>query len=149
MKHVIALGLALVLNASANLLMKAGMIRVQADGGLLSRGLPAAVVTVLTSPILVIGLACFALNAAFYMFALQSPALKISIAYPVMVGGGYAIIAVVAYGWLGERMTPGQWVGVLLVLAGVITIALRTPPEAQAPPEDSAGVMDSGEPLGP
>ena len=127
MKYVIALVTALLLNASANLMMKAGMTRVQAHGGLLADGLASAVRTVLTSPLLVVGLVCFALNAACYMFALQSHALKISLAYPVMVGGGYAIIATVAYIWLGERMTVSQWVGVALVLIGVFTIAVRTP----------------------
>ena len=129
MKYLIALAIALLLNASANLMMKAGMIRVQEGGGLLAGGLPAAVRTVLTSPVLMVGLVCFALNAACYMFALQSQALKISLAYPVMVGGGYAIIATIAYFWLDERMTVGQWVGVVLILAGVLTIAVRTPTE--------------------
>ena len=129
MKYLIALAVALLLNASANLMMKAGMIRVQDGGGLLAGGLPAAVRTVLTSPVLMVGLVCFALNAACYMFALQSQALKISLAYPVMVGGGYAIIATIAYFWLNERMTVGQWVGVVLILAGVLTIAVRTPTE--------------------
>ena len=129
MKYLIALAVALLLNASANLMMKAGMIRVQDGGGLLAGGLPAAVRTVLTSPVLMVGLVCFALNAACYMFALQSQALKISLAYPVMVGGGYAIIATIAYFWLDERMTVGQWVGVVLILAGVLTIAVRTPTE--------------------
>ena len=126
MKHVVALVTALLLNAAANLMMKAGMTRVEAAGGLLREGLPAGVRTVLLSPILMVGLVCFALNACFYMFALQSPMLKISLAYPVMVGGGYAIIAVVAYFALGDRMTVGQWIGVLLILAGVFVIAVRT-----------------------
>ena len=136
MKYVVALITALALNAAANLMMKAGMTRVEATGGLLQDGLPAAVRTVVLSPILMVGLICFALNACFYMFALQSPTLKISLAYPVMVGGGYAIIAVVAYLVLGERMTVGQWIGVVLVLAGVLVIAVRTP----VVPAASAGV---------
>lgn len=130
MKYLLALIIALLLNASANLMMKAGMSRVQEGGGLLAQGLGGAVRAVLASPVLLVGLTCFALNAAFYMFALQSPTLKISLAYPVMVGGGYAIIAAAAYLWLGERMEPGQWVGVALVLAGVIIIALKTPASA-------------------
>ncbi|MCP4251355.1 MAG: hypothetical protein GY778_30330 [bacterium] len=126
MKYVVALLLALTLNAGANLMMKAGMTRVAAGGGLLAQGPMGAVRAVLGSPILVIGLACFALNAACYMFALQSPTLKISLAYPVMVGGGYAIIAIVAYFVLGERMNSAQWLGVALVLAGVVVIAVGT-----------------------
>ena len=126
MKYVVVLLVALALNAGANLMMKAGMTRVAEGGGLLAQGPMGAVRAVLGSPILVIGLACFALNAACYMFALQSPTLKISLAYPLMVGGGYAIIATVAYLVLGERMGPGQWVGVALVLAGVVVIAVGT-----------------------
>ena len=50
----VALLLALVLNAAANLLMKVGATRVQTAGGLLHDGLPAAAIKVLTSPVLVI-----------------------------------------------------------------------------------------------
>ncbi|UCG15895.1 MAG: hypothetical protein JSV19_11440 [Phycisphaerales bacterium] len=126
MKYVISLALALLLNASANLMMKAGMTRVNETGALRTGGLLALVKTVLTSPILMTGLVCFGLNAVFYMFALHSKALKISIAYPVMVGGGYAIIATVAYLLLHERMTVGQWVGVALILVGVLVVAVQT-----------------------
>jgi small multidrug resistance pump len=127
MKYAISLAAALLLNASANLLMKVGMNRVETAGGWLKAGSAAALKTVLTSPILLTGLVCFALNAAFYMFALQSKALKISIAYPVMVGGGYAIIATVAYLLLRERLTIGQWIGVVMIVVGVIVVAVQTP----------------------
>lgn len=128
MKYVLALIVALVLNATANLLMKGGMKSVAASGGILKDGIAAGVVTVLTSSTLMIGLVCFALNAAFYMYALQSKALKISIAYPIMVGGGYALIAIVArlHPALSERLTWGQAIGVALVLIGIVLIAAQT-----------------------
>ena len=124
--HGLALGLALLLNAAANLLMKTGMNKIHSQGGLLRDGPAGAVYSVLTSPVLVIGLTCFALNACFYMFALQSRALKISIAYPAMVGGGYAIIATVGYFLLGERLNGAQLAGVALILVGVVLIAAQT-----------------------
>ena len=127
MQYVVALGIALVLNACENLLMRAGMAKIGESGGVLKDGFPGAVSLVLTNPVLLIGLACFGLNAAWYMFALQSPALKISIAYPIMVGGGYAIIATIAYFFMAERMSPVQWIGVSLVLTGVLIIAIWTP----------------------
>ena len=128
MKYVFALVVALLLNATANLLMKVGMKPIEASGGVLKDGVPGAVKAVLTSGTLVVGLSCFALNAAFYMYALQSRALKISLAYPVMVGGGFALIALVAH-WhptLAERLTWTQSIGVALVLAGVMLIAVQT-----------------------
>ena len=129
MKYAVALAGALILNAVANLSMKIGANA--QSGGLMAGGIVGAVKTVLTSPVLLGGLICFGLNAGLYMYALQSSRLKISIAYPIMVGGGYAIIAVVAAVLpnLRERLTPGQWVGVVLIMAGVITVAVLTPPE--------------------
>ncbi len=127
MQYVFALAIALVLNATANLLMKTGMKPIEAAGGVLRDGLMTGVKTVMTSGVLMIGLACFVLNAAFYMYALQSKALKISVAYPIMVGGGYALIAVVArvHPALAETMTLGQKLGVALVLVGILLIATQ------------------------
>ena len=128
MRYVVALVVALVLNACANLLMKVGMKSVEASGGLFKDSAAPALMTVLTSTPLLVGLTCFALNAGFYMYALQSKSLKISIAYPVMVGGGFALIALVArfHPSLAERLTWGQITGVGLVLAGVILIAAQS-----------------------
>ncbi len=130
MSYGIALIAALILNAAANLLMKIGMQTVAASGGVLKDGVAGAVKTIVTSVPLVIGLTCFALNAALYMYALQSKALKISIAYPIMVGGGFAVIAVTAYFHpaLRERLAWDQWLGVALVMIGIVLIAVRMNP---------------------
>ena len=130
MSYGIALIAALILNAAANLLMKIGMQTVASSGGVLKDGAVGAVKIVATSVPLVLGLTCFALNAALYMYALQSKALKISIAYPIMVGGGFALIAVTAYFHpaLRERLAWDQWLGVALVLVGIGLIALRMNP---------------------
>ena len=123
-KHVIALVIALLLNASANLMIKFGMhaINVELAGaGLLSQGPMGAVKLVMRHWILLLGLGCFAANVVFYAFALQK--LQISVAYPIMVTVGFAIIAVVA-GWrLGESLSMIQWVGVGAILLGVTLVA--------------------------
>jgi len=128
MRYLLALLIALIFNACANLLMKVGMKSVEASGGLFKDGTVPAFKTVLTSPPLLAGLICFALNAGFYMYALQSKSLKISLAYPIMVGGGFALIALMArfHPSLAERLTWGQITGVGLVLAGVILIAAQS-----------------------
>lgn len=134
MKYLIALFVALVLNATANLLMKLGMKSVAEGGGVFKDGAFGAALTVLTSAPLIIGLLCFVLNAAFYMYALQSPALKISIAYPIMVGGGYALIALIARfhpAW-NERLSWGQIAGVAMVLVGIVLITSQMDATADA-----------------
>ena len=132
MRYVLALLVALVLNACANLLMKVGMKTVEAAGGLFKDGVGVALKTVFTSVPLLVGLTCFALNAGFYLYALQSKSLKISIAYPIMVGGGFAMIALIArlHPALAERLTLGQVVGVGLVLLGIVLIAAQQEPVA-------------------
>lgn len=130
MKYILALLVALVLNACANLLMKIGMKPVADAGGLFRDGPAAAVKTILTSGPLIIGLACFVLNAVFYMYALQSKALKISVAYPIMVGGGFALIAVAArfHPALAERLTWEQVAGVALIFLGILLVVARMNP---------------------
>jgi len=125
MRFWLALFVALTFNAAANVLMKIGMQSVESTGGLLRHGIAGAVRIVFTSVPLAIGLSFFALNAACYMYALQSKALKISVAYPIMVGGGFAMIAVSArlHPALAERLSWSQWAGIALVLGGILLIA--------------------------
>jgi len=121
LRYTIALLIALVLNASANLMLKFGMRRIEAEGGLLQGGIGPALHAMLSTPVVMLGLACFALNAVCYMYALQR--WKVSAAYPVMVGGGFAIIALVArLSDLHERMTAAQWLGVVLIGLGVVLV---------------------------
>ncbi|NLX12285.1 MAG: EamA family transporter [Phycisphaerales bacterium] len=121
MRYVIALAAALLLNAMANLMMKFGVRRFGQTGLDPQEGYMSLVSEVLRNWVLLGGLLLFAGNVVLYTYALHR--IKISAAYPVMVGGGFAIIAVVAWKILDEHLSPGQWVGVGLVLAGVYLIA--------------------------
>ena len=141
MKYVIALAAALVLNASANLMIKFGIIKASTDGDLLSGGLAAALFKVITSPLLILGGVCFALNLLFYMYALQKMA--ISVAYPIMVTAGFAIIVIIA-GWrLHERLSVVQWIGVAAMLIGVWLVASQATKQlGSGSPEANAEQID-------
>lgn len=124
MKYAIALVIALILNATANLMIKFGMRGIDAElagAGLLDAGLWGLVRLLLRHWILLLGLFCFGLNVVFYAFALQK--LAISVAYPIMVTVGFAIIVTVAGLILHERLTLLQWVGVGAILIGVVLVA--------------------------
>jgi multidrug transporter EmrE-like cation transporter len=124
MKYVLALIAALALNATANLLIKFGMrgIEIELDGAsLLDGGFLGLIKLLLRHWEVLAGLTCFAMNVVFYAFALQK--LPISVAYPIMVTTGFAIIVVIA-GWkLHERLTAWQWAGVIAILIGVGLVA--------------------------
>ena len=74
------LALALVLNATANILLKIGAARL---GGLDE---PNLVGRFITNYHLLAGLSLFALNVVLYILALTR--LNLSVAYPIMMAGG-------------------------------------------------------------
>ena len=129
MKYAIALVIALSLNATANLMIKFGMERFKAAGVTAADGVVAVGTALLGNWVLIAGLCCFALNVGFYAYALKG--LPISVAYPIMVTVGFAIIVTVAGIYLHERLTTGQWVGVCLILVGVWLVARQAGAQLQ------------------
>ena len=121
MKYGIALTLALVLNATANPLIKSGMKRFDSAGEAVSQSLSALASALATNWMLILGIFCFAINVIFYAYALKK--IDVSAAYPVMVGAGFAIIALVAWKFLGESLSRMQLAGVLCILIGVWLVA--------------------------
>ena len=131
MKYWVALTLALVLNSAANLMMKFGVKRLVGPGAAVASGGGVGLAALLTNWVLIAGLVCFATNVVFYVYALSG--IKISIAYPLMVGGGFAIIALVAWRFLGETLSPIQWMGIVLILIGVCLVAQMRTAAASCP----------------
>lgn len=138
-KYGVALGAALVLNAVANLMIRFGMRAMDlelAGAGLLDGGVAGLVRLVLRHWIVLVGIGCFAANVLFYAYALQK--LQISVAYPIMVTGGFAIIVIVAGIMLHERLSLMQWIGVAAILIGVVLVA-----------KDAGRQMGAGQPAEP
>ncbi len=129
MRYFIALACALMLNATANLMMKFGIERFKATGASLAEGLWPVVLSLVTNWVLVLGLTCFAANVMFYTYALKG--LPISVAYPIMVTLGFAIIVVVAGLYLHEHPKPKQWMGIALILIGVWLVASEATAQLQ------------------
>jgi len=127
MRYGIALMMALILNATANLMMKFGVRRFGASGITIEQGLGAVASALLNNWVLIVGLACFASNVLLYTYALSG--IKISIAYPIMVSGGFVIIAIVAWLYLGETLAISQWVGIVFIMVGVYLVARHMQPQ--------------------
>ena len=122
MIHAIALAVALVLNATANLLIRAGARGIAAKcPGEAAVPLLVALKAGLVNPWIIGGVVCFGLNLAAYSYALTK--LPVSMAYPIMVSVGYAIIVCGAAVWFSEKLNVWQWVGVAVILAGVWLVA--------------------------
>ena len=115
-----ALIIALILNAGANLLLKFHA-RDSQPGDLQFTGLHSILPILSKNWLFWLGLFCFAANVLFYRYALGK--IRISQAYPIMVGGGFVIIALIAWRYLAETMSPTQWAGVALILLGIVLVA--------------------------
>lgn len=125
MQHWIALLVAMCLNALANLLVKIGAKKLDAAGGMLGGGAGEGLRRFVTNPTILLGLFCFGTNVLLYIYALQGRTLKITVAYPIMVGGGFVIIALVArfHPTLAEHLSMSQWAGIVLVMIGIVLLA--------------------------
>ena len=130
MKYWIALMLALTLNAVANLMMKFGTNRLADGSGPDGPGFGPLLGALAKNWVLILGLACFATNVIFYIFALRG--IQISVAYPVMFCGGVAIIALVAWLFLGERLSGVQWLGLAFIVVGVLLVSYQSRPTVAA-----------------
>jgi multidrug transporter EmrE-like cation transporter len=107
---------ALLLNATANLLLKYSAVQGTSPAVRTPSGLSGALQTYGSLPFMA-GLACFALNVLIYTQALKR--LPISVAYPVMVSLGYLIILVVSWFLFQERLSIARYVGAGLMLGGL------------------------------
>ena len=112
----IVLIVAVILNASANALLKTG-------AGTLQLGFSfETLLGALTNVYLVGGIALFALNVLCYTYALSK--LPLSLAYPVMVVGGLLIVISASVLLFGESLSYLQVGGLSLIVLGVILFYL-------------------------
>ena len=114
---LILLGVAL--NASAQLLLKAGTNAVGTFEFSVANAVPIALKLGL-NPFIVGGMACYAVSLVVWIMGLSRA--PVSIAYP-MLSLGYVANAIVAYLWLGESVTPMRLVGIGVIIVGVYIVA--------------------------
>ena len=121
------IGLILVsvtLAAVAQVTLKAGMNHVtDAGGGQLA--LNGDSLKQIASQVWVwAGLAIFAVSAVLWLFALSRA--NLSFAYP-FAALGYVIIVIASILFLDEHVQPLTWVGVALIIGGILLIAQGAP----------------------
>ena len=114
-KYYIFLTIALVFNAVANILMKAGMLNAPEE--LTPK---AQIMHYLTSWPVIVGVGLFALNVVAYTQALVK--IPLSIAYPLMTSLGFLIVVAASAYFFKEHISPLQMVGFALIITGVILI---------------------------
>ncbi|HEX7442233.1 MAG TPA: SMR family transporter [Caldimonas sp.] len=108
-----------LLNAGAQLLLKAGVNPLGPISVELATLLPTAA-RVLTQWPIIAGLGCYVLSVGVWIVALSR--VDVSLAYP-MLSLGYVVNALAAWWLFGEVLGPMRCAGILLILAGVFVMS--------------------------
>lgn len=106
---------AIVLNAGANIMIKAAMRKtpiILEHGALLQ-----TIIQVLKNPLLITGVGLFGLALAAYSIVLSK--INLSIAYPIMTGAGFLLVFLASAAFFKESIAPVHVIGAGLILAGV------------------------------
>jgi drug/metabolite transporter (DMT)-like permease len=123
--RVMLIGLILasvLLAALAQLTLKHGMNQVTADSGTATLKL-ASLKSMASNVFVVGGLVIFAVSAVIWLMVLSRASL--SFAYP-FASLSYLVIVLADRFVLGESVPPLRWVGVFLIMAGIVLVA-QTP----------------------
>jgi multidrug transporter EmrE-like cation transporter len=108
-----------LLNAAAQLLLKAGTNQVGAFSFALENVLPIGARLAQSPPILG-GLACYVVSVVVWILALSR--VPVSVAYP-MLSIGYIVNALAAWWLFGEALGAQKLVGIAFIVAGVFLVA--------------------------
>ena len=108
-----------LLNAAAQLLLKAGTNRVGAFEFSLPNALPVGW-QLATNPFIAGGLACYAVSVVVWIMALSR--VPVSVAYP-MLSIGYVVNAFAAWMLFGESITAQKLAGIGFIVVGVFLVA--------------------------
>ena len=108
-----------LLNAAAQLLLKAGTNRIGEFAFTLDNLLPVGI-KVAASPFVLGGLACYAVSVVVWIMALSR--VPVSVAYP-MLSIGYIVNAGAAWFLFGESLTAQKLVGIGFIVVGVWLVA--------------------------
>jgi len=108
-----------LLNAAAQLLLKAGVTRVGEFSFSFHNAIPVGFKLLTQLPIIA-GLACYGISVVVWIMALSR--VPVSVAYP-MLSIGYIVNAFAAYWLFGESLNAQKLIGIGVIVVGVYLVA--------------------------
>ena len=113
-RELAVLVVAIVFNAGANIMLKAGM---KNAGSIAENGIGGMVMRALSSVYVWAGLMAFGIAFVFYSVVLSK--MKLSVAYPIMTSAGFAIVAVASWLMFQEDLTWHKLAGIAVIAVGI------------------------------
>ncbi|OGT42382.1 MAG: 4-amino-4-deoxy-L-arabinose transferase [Gammaproteobacteria bacterium RIFCSPHIGHO2_12_FULL_37_34] len=111
--------LGVMLNAGAQLMLKAGMTQIGHFDFSLASAIPVSF-KVMSNPPIMIGLMMYVMSVGVWLLVLSR--VQVSFAYP-MLSIGYIVNALAAYYLFGEPLTSLRILGIFIIIAGVYLVA--------------------------
>lgn len=108
-----------MLNAAAQLLLKAGTTAIGHFDFTLANALPIGL-KVAFEPHILGGLTCYVISVVVWILALSR--VEVSVAYP-MLSLGYVVNAIAAYYLFGESVNAMRMTGIGVIIIGVVLVA--------------------------
>ncbi|QWT45289.1 SMR family transporter [Azospira inquinata] len=108
-----------LLNAAAQLLLKAGTTAVGHFAFTLENALPMGL-KLAFEPHIMGGLGCYVISVVVWIMALSR--VPVSVAYP-MLSIGYVVNALIAWQWFGEALSAPKLLGIGIIIVGVFLVA--------------------------
>ncbi|HON26853.1 Small multidrug resistance protein [Mesotoga infera] len=110
---------AIVFNASANILLKFGMQKTQQMSDV---GLKGMLLNSITNVYVWLGLISFGVAFIFYSVVLTK--MKLGIAYPIMTSAGFVIVTLFAVFLFDEKMSWLKIAGIAIIALGIWLISI-------------------------
>ena len=108
------------LNVCGHVFLKVGMNQV---GGFDQKPVMQFALSAISNPFVLLGLAGYVTSVAGYIAVLSKT--ELSIAYPILMSTGYALVVLVSFLWLKEPFNLLKWVGIMLIFVGVVMVSLK------------------------
>ncbi|MBI2301550.1 MAG: EamA family transporter [Armatimonadetes bacterium] len=99
---------------------------------------------IFTSPVVLLGLCCYAANLFLYLFVISRA--RLGFAYP-LIALNYALVSVLAWRFFDEPISRQQSVGLAIIILGVVVFATQPEP-AKAHAVEPAAEQSLASPAG-
>ena len=119
-RSILLVIIAMLIGVVGQVCLKAGMNQVGKIGAVSATQLLPILSAAFTKPLVWIGLAAYGISALFWLIVLAR--FDLSYAYPLLASM-YLVIPIVSRLFLKESIPPLRWLGMVVVLVGVILVS--------------------------
>lgn len=120
MTLILLMACVVALNVCGHVFLKVGMNQVGEIGG---RSIFDFASSAVANPFILLGLAGYVSSVAGYIIVLSKT--NLSVAYPILMSTGYALVVLVSFIFLKEPFGTVKWAGLTFILVGVVLVSLK------------------------